>query len=320
MSTTQNHHNPFRKLSPRQQFSLDELYAQRAGRAPAGYASRWQQWYAAALEVDPQLAVHHSYEHDGWRVKEFTFQSTDGVTIGGWLIEPLHQKVERIFLCGHGYGGRGGPDFGLPFENAAYFFPCARGISKSPHHQISHEPKWHVLHDLQDPERYIMRGCCEDFWVGVTAIQRLYPHLSDKLYYLGISLSGGVGCLALAWEKRIAKAHVNVPTFGHQQLRLQVRSVGSAASVQKFARQNPGVAEKTLRWFDAAIAARQIRIPIHFACALADPAVTPLGQFAIYNAVKSKKQLFVLNAGHLDYPEKAEQDRALRADLVKFFA
>jgi len=65
---------------------------------------------------------------------------------------------------------------------------------------------------------------------------------------------------------------------------------------------------------------RHARVPVHVAAALFDPAVPPPGQFAVYNALGGPKELFVLTAGHFDYPAAEEENRRLREELVRFFA
>jgi cephalosporin-C deacetylase len=89
--------------------------------------------------------------------------------------------------------------------------------------------------------------------------------------------------------------------------------------VQAFARRHGHVVE-TLAYYDAAIAARRVRQPMHVAAALFDPAVAPPGQFAIYNALPGPKELFVLKAGHFDYPEAAAENRKLLSALRGFFS
>ncbi|MEM9017739.1 MAG: acetylxylan esterase, partial [Verrucomicrobiota bacterium] len=232
---------------------------------------------------------------------------------------PQVGPVRRGFVVGHGYGGRDGPDLHLPFPDAALLFPCARGLGRSEDPRYSSNANWHVLHNIQDPERYIFRGCAEDLWLGFSAMLELFPELEGHLGYLGISFGGGIGALSLAWEDRVARAHFNVPSFGHQLLRLRLPSLGSAASLQAFAKRNPGVAEKTLPYFDAAIAARHIKIPVHSALALADPMVTPPGQFAIRNGLSGPSPLFVLPAGHMEYPEEGETENQLLAEIEEFF-
>ena len=47
--------------------------------------------------------------------------------------------------------------------------------------------------------------------------------------------------------------------------------------------------------------------------------VAPPGQFAVHNAVPGEKELFVLNAGHFEYPQQAQQEAALLLELKRFF-
>ncbi len=124
---------------------------------------------------------------------------------------PVSGVIKRGFIVGHGYGGRDEPDFHLPFKDAALLFPCFRGLALSSQPSISSEPYWHVLHDINQRDRYILGGCVEDVWLAVSAMLSLFPHTAGRLGYLGISFGGGIGALALAWESRISKGHLNSP-------------------------------------------------------------------------------------------------------------
>jgi cephalosporin-C deacetylase len=94
--------------------------------------------------------------------------------------------------------------------------------------------------------------------------------------------------------------------------------VGSGEAVRGYQRQT-GRALDTLRYFDAAVAARHLQIPLHIAAARFDPAVPPPGQFAIYNAIAGPKQLFVLQAGHFDHAGTAAEKARLLDALAYFF-
>jgi cephalosporin-C deacetylase len=177
-----------------------------------------------------------------------------------------------------------------------------------------------VLHNINQADRYILGGCVDDVWLGVSALLQLFPHLAGHLGYLGISFSGGIGALALAWEQRIARGHFNMPTFGHHPLRLRLPTLGSTRSLQNFYKTHKKPTLNVLRYYDAALAAKRIVMPIHCACALFDPYVAPPAQFAIYNALAGTKELFVLLEGHHEYPEQQQQQQALLAELDVFFA
>lgn len=286
---------------------------------PEGFAATWRARYAAALKVDPapQLGCTRS-NHHGLMVRDLAYCSTDDFPIGGWLLLPP-RPPRMALICGHGYGGIDAPSFPLPHDDAVYLIPCFRGLCRSARAPISTEPWWHVLHDLDKPDRYILRGCVEDLWTGVSALLCLFPWLAGRVGYMGISFGGGIGALALPWERRIARAHLNVPTFGHHPLRQTLPTIGSGASVQRFVTNHPQTAE-TLRGYDAAIAAGHIHQPMHLALALRDPVVPPPGQFAIHNAIPGEKQLAILPAGHLPYANQDDREQRLLAELTEFFA
>ncbi len=311
------HDYPF---DPSYGYDLAALQQVKPPPEPPGFAATWQQWYRAALAIDPRPQVIISGDqYPGFRVLDWSYTSTEGFPIRGWLLLPQQQAPTKALILGHGYGGLIQPEGPLPCPDALYAVPCFRGLGRSARPPISSEPRWHVLHNLDQPDRYILRGCVEDLWIATSALLILYPWLAGRIGYLGISFGGGVGALALAWEKRIARGHLNVPTFGHQPLRLTLPTAGSAASVQDFVRRHGRHLAVNLALYDAAVAARFIRQPMHLALALFDPMVPPPGQFAIYNALSGERRLFILRAGHFDYPERLEQERQLLAELQDFF-
>ena len=313
------HHNyPF---DPSYGYSLDALLAVGVPQAPADFDTYWEQRYARTLEVEtqPSLSTEHTLVQ-GWKQFDLQYRSTDGLHLGGWCLLPESGQVKRVFIVLHGYGGIEQPFYDLPFKDAALLFPCARGISRSSYPPISNNPLWHVLHDIQDRDKYVHGGCVEDVWCAVSAALQLFPQCAGRVGLLGISFGGGIGAMALAYDPRIQRAHFNVPSFGNQPLRMQLQTVGSGAAVQALWKRKPELVEATLAYFDAATFATRIQVPVHFACALFDPMVAPPGQFAVHNAVPGAKQLFVLHAGHFEYPQQAEQEVALLRELAHFFA
>lgn len=309
------------QANPFGSYALDDLLKVKTAPPPKDYDDFWQGAYQAILGIDPKPEFHDTGAvNQHWKLYDLRFQSTNDKTIGGWMLLPVSGEPRRAFVVGHGYGGREAPDFHLPFADAALFFPCCRGISRSAAPPISSDPYWHVIHDIDKKDQYILRGCVEDIWLTVSVIEQRFPELVGKIGYLGISFSGGLGAMALANDTRIARAHFNVPTFGNHRLRLRIPTVGSGLSVQDFYRRDPHTLIRTLRYYDAANAAARIRVPVHFALALRDQVVTPPGQFAIYNQVTSEKHLYVLEAGHDNYPTQEQQNKELLAELSDFFS
>ena len=316
MTSPLNHSFAF---DPSYGYSLETLLTVPAPQPVADYVEFWQTRYSHALQVQPQPQIHKTGEQDGFEVHDISYTSTDGFTIWGWLLLPKDQPVTCAMVIGHGYGGREAPDFHWKIPGAALLFPCFRGLSRSQRAPISNNPAFHVLHDIDKPAQYILGGCVEDVWLAVSALITLFPNVQGRIGYAGISFGGGIGAMAMAWDERIQRGHLNVPTFGNQPLRLQLPTIGSGEAVRIYQRRRGNVLV-TLQYYDAAIAAGFIHQPMHIAAALFDPAVAPPGQFAIYNAILSPKTLFVLEAGHFDYPNQAQQARELQQQLEEFFA
>ncbi len=311
-----SHAYPF---DPTHGHSLEDLLRIPVPEEPPDFEAFWRKRYAAALgrTTAPRLRDTGT-DRGGWRVFDIDYTSTDATTIRGWLLLPVSGVIRRGFVIGHGYGGRETPDFDLPLEEAALLFFCARGLGRSWNPYISSQPQWHVIHDIQSRHRYVLGGCVEDVWTAASTLLRLFPQVAGHLGYGGTSFGGGLGALALAWDSRFQRAHFCVPTFGNQPLRLQLPSTGSAASVQAHGKKHPGIAQ-VLPFYDAAVAARHIRIPVLCACATFDPAVAPAGQFSIYNALSGPRDLFVLTAGHHPHPQEVAEAEALRHKIHDFF-
>jgi cephalosporin-C deacetylase len=309
------HNYPF---DPTYGYSLDALLKVAAPAPPADYEAYWRRRYEQTFRLRPQAELSDTRrERLGWRIFELAFTSTNNVCIGGWFLTPASGSVRRGLIVGHGYGGRSGPDFDCLLEETALLFPCFRGLGRSVMAQVSSDPQWHVLQNIEDRDRYILGGCIEDLWTAVTVLLALRPEVEGRIGYVGSSFGGGIGALALAWDKRVRLAHLHIPTFGHQPLRLQLPTTGSAASLQQFARSRADVVQ-TLSYYDAAVAARFITIPVQCACARFDPAVAPPGQFAIYNSLAGPKDLVLLRAGHHAIPDQEQENGRLFREMTRF--
>lgn len=311
------HHDfPF---DPSYGYDLPALLAVEPPPPPGDFAAYWESRHRRTRSLTPPLELwREDWRHPEFEVYGIGFPSSGEVRIGGWLTLPRNAPVRRALIVGHGYGGREGPDFHLPVPECAFLFPCFRGLGRSRCAGLSADPGQHVLTGIEHRDRYVLGGCVEDLWLSVSALLGRFPECAGHLGYLGVSFGGGIGALALPWDERFQRAHLNVPTFGHMPLRLELRTFGSGEAVRAYQQRHGNVID-TLGYYDAAVAARFNRIPMHVAAALFDPFVAPPGQFAIYNALPPPKRLFVLDAGHFAYPGQAEQERRLLLELRDFF-
>ncbi|MEV0647306.1 acetylxylan esterase [Phytomonospora sp. NPDC050363] len=292
--------------------------------APAGppdFDEFWRGLAGAAAQVDVAAELGPvEGEVGGVRIHSVGFTSLGGVRIGGWLTLPADGVVEHGLVVGHGYGGRGEPDIRLPLDRVAAIFPCLRGMWRRGRVPgIPEVAAEHVLHGIESRETYVHGGCAADVWCAATALTTLIPETAGSLGYLGSSFGGGIGALALPWDRRFAAAHLDVPSFGNHPLRVTLPCVGSGDAVTARHRRHPEVLD-VLAYFDAATAASRITMPVQVGAALFDPAVPPPGQFAVYNALGGDKRLHVLPAGHFPHKGEAEAGEALFAAQREFFA
>ena len=297
-----SHTGRVNSFDPTHGHDLDALLEAGFPVGPKDFVTFWRETYAAVRAIPLNLErrqIRSSFP--GIEVWEVRWDSLGGVRVGGWITAPADGIFARGAVVGHGYGGRDAPDGGLPGPAAATIFPCARGFNLSAAPGIPNQAASHVVRGLESRETYIHRGCVADFWTAASVLEQLYPAVLGRLDYLGGSFGGGIGAMLLPWDARFRRAYLDVPSFGNHPMRVTMRCTGSGEAVRQIYETKPGIMD-VLQYFDAATAAHHITIPVFVAAALSDPAVPPPGQFAVYNAIRSPKELFVRLTGHPDTP------------------
>lgn len=307
-------------FDPTYGYDLDRLLQVGAPAEPVDFASFWQQTYHEARQTPLQIETRpiRSWRPD-LEVFEIEYTSRQGARIGGWLTRPRGSRPRRGVVVGHGYGGRDAPDFDLPGPPATAIFPCLRGQSRSATPAIPELAAGHVLSGIETRETYVHRGCAADLWCAASALIEIAPEAADNIHYMGGSFGGGIGAMALAWDSRFKLGFLSVPSFGNHPLRVTLPCTGSGESVRHYYKDRPEVLD-VLAYFDSAVHAGRIGIPVLCECALFDPAVPPPGQFAVYNALAGPKELAVRQAGHFSYPAEADDNRRLREALEGWFS
>jgi cephalosporin-C deacetylase len=287
---------------------------------PADFEAFWRATREELTKPPLSWRIHRRYDDArlGRRVEELTFESATGERAFAWLTYPRGAEVSRGMVVSHGYQGRpDGPDEYAPAPEAAKIFPCAPGLPRSLSSTIPAVANEHVLHGIGSRETYVHRFCAADIWRSASVLLERFPGI-ERLDYNGGSFGGGIGALALPWDGRFRRAHFYLPSFGHHPLRLRQPCTGSGEAVRRRAAREPEVRD-VLGYFDAATAATRIRIPVFVSVARRDPAVPPVGQFAIYHALAGTKRLYVLSAGHMQYPTEAAELAARDRELAAFF-
>ncbi|BBA95640.1 putative acetyl xylan esterase [Actinacidiphila reveromycinica] len=306
---------------------------------PDDFAAFWRDLYERCREVRVDARIEERLD-DGWRrgagpddgsagggapdgpalvAYRISYTSLGGVRLGGWLTLPADAEPSRAAVVAHGYGGRAAPDPRLPIDGVAAVQPCLRGLPALSEMPDIGTP--HVLQGIASRGTYVHGGCAADVWCAVTALHELVPATrSLRLDFQGTSFGGGIGALALPWDERFTSGQLTVPSFGNHLLRVGLECLGSGSHVRERYLCDPSVLD-VVAYFDAATAARHLRIPVHVGAALFDAYVPPPGQFAVFNNLAGPKELYVMPFGHyFDHPDDAAQHALLRSAIRAFFA
>ena len=307
-------------FDPTYGYNKEALLAVTHPKAPAGFTTFWKETFE---EFQKQEIKYEIIKVDGgnenWDVFQVFYTAWDGVKTGAWIKCPKDRPVTSGVVLGHGYGGREEFEVAGVVEDAVYIFPISRGFNISENKSIpSNDADKHVIHGIESKENYVLRGCVVEHWYATSILQKLYPEIEDSIFYMGSSFGGGIGALMLPWDKRFKKAFLGVPTFGNHPIRLQSECQGSGESVRRYYKSHPEVVN-VLSYYDAAIAASFIKIPMLVAPALFDPAVPPPGQFAVCNSLAGEKSYFIYKAGHFEYSESIQEESMLIRHQKKFF-
>lgn len=306
-------------IDPTYGYDLRGLCEVGAPLQPQDFAEFWRETYRQARRIDLRLSRREIECPDPrYTLEEVEYDSWEGVRIGGWLAQPKQVPPSASVVVGHGYGGRSGPDYTLPFDQAVLIFPCARGFHRSAAPELPSVAGEHVLHGIESRESYIHRGCVVDFWLAASVLQKCLP-VELPLFYHGGSFGGGIGALALPWDSRFQAAFLDVPSFGNHPLRVTLPCYGSGGPVKALFEQGHPEILQVLQYFDAASAAQHIQIPTFVAAALRDPAVPPPGQFAVYNALRCSKELYVRQVAHSEEETMQIDTRKLKQQLRTWF-
>ncbi|KRC61623.1 hypothetical protein ASE14_12335 [Agromyces sp. Root81] len=254
------------------------------------------------------------------RVTEIRFESSaDEPTVAFVMVPHVESDLRRGLVIGHGYGGRTAPDLDQVPADTAAIFPAAPGTAPNASSRFPALPDEHVLAGIAHRDTYSHRFAAADVWRAATVLIDTAPAVGGALDFSGGSFGGGIGAMALPWDARFRRASLDVPSFGHHAIRLTRQCSGSGEAVRRHLQLHPEV-RPVLDYFDAAIAASRIRIPVHVAAAVLDPAVDPRGQFAVYHALTGPRRLSVRANGHLDGTVAEVSERMSRRDAADFFA
>ena len=295
------HDFPF---DPTNGLTPEELSRIPAPQEPAGFRDFWEETYSLVMGHTPCWYI----EKEIWspqpdtRIYQIKAKTWDGREIVMWIARPEHSKGGLVI--GQGYGNPAAPALD---PSLTVCYPCIRGLGHSQCKDSPWEAPKHVLWGIERKETYILRGAVTDLWTAATVLLDMFPDTKENLNYSGSSMGGGMGALMLPWDNRFHSAYLHVPSFGGNPYRLKYESRGSGEAVRQYILQHPEGRE-VLAFFDAAISAKYIHIPVILLPALFDPVVAPVGQFSICNAVpEENKKVIIVETGHFNITDNTRK-------------
>ncbi|MBE6378732.1 MAG: acetylxylan esterase [Lentisphaerae bacterium] len=294
------HNFPF---DPYNGMTQNELLKITAPAEPEGFRRFWEDNYrlvmACPLDYHVETEVWSPVESDTiYRVRVKNF---DGVEFIVFIARP--ENSAGGLVIGQGYGNPSTPPSSS--HGLTTCFANVRGLGASQCKDIPWQPAQHVIHGIESKETYILRGVIADQWMATRVMLDMFPDCAENLHYYGGSMGGGMGALMLPWDDRFKSGFLSVPTFG-SEIRFNYESVGSGEACRKYVQEHPEALD-VLRYFDASVAAKYIRIPVCCTPALFDPCVAPAGQFSVANSIPDEfKTLYIRETGHF---ELTEQDK-----------
>ena len=302
-------------FDPTHGFTLEQLLQVAAPPEPDDFADFWQQVYEQSLAGSKNYQIREIWSRlPEVKLFEVRFLSLDEKIITMWLSRP---KVSYgAIVYGQGYGN------GVWPIQDEYFTVCtvaSRGLGPSTQLEIPWEVRQHVVHGIQSRDTYVWRGVIGDHFAATTLLLRIFPDCIENLNYRGVSMGGAIGVMTLAWDKRFRSGAIDIPTFGNHPLRVTLKCIGSGAGISEYYARHPECLA-VLQYFDAAIAAKYVNMPIICSPAKFDPMVPPAGQFAIANSLpEASRQIFITEAGHFNYPADYEMRVKIDQAIHKLF-
>ena len=312
--------------------NFEDLLQVKPPEQPAGFRKFWQDTYNLVMDAPLKYRIETELwspvpEEKIFRVRAVNW---DGVEFSMWITRPADSKGG--ILSGQGYGHPLTPDDdyytyllkqasddeaeeNLTTHRLTRCLPMIRGLGLSQCKDIPWQTAYHAMHGIGSKETYILRGAVADEWMAVRILLDMFPDCADNLNYSGGSMGGGMGALLLACDNRFKAAFLHVPAFGEFHYFMTREDIR-----KKYFAEHPEV-YGVLRYFNAAHAAKYIRIPVCCTPALSDPTVAPYGQFAIVNAIPEQyKTVFIRETGHSKETAKdKEAERQLRIWIKKNF-
>ena len=272
---------------------------------PADFDTFWLTAKKELSKVKPEFKVTEMPDstRDNRRVFLVEMKSIGGLTVRGWLTEPITKNKHKKFvvmLALPGYQVALKPMFGTD-PDIAIFTLNIRGSGNS-RDVIDVRRENYIILNLEDKNKYVLRGAIMDC---VRAVDFIYsrPELRhDNIIAAGGSLGGFLAIATSGIDKRINFCSAANPIF------CDVRNWSNEVDwpfidIRKYVNTRPGLTfDKVLSnldYFDGKNFAPGIQCPTLVGMGLVDNISPPNNVYTMYNNISAKKHLLIFrDLGH----------------------
>jgi cephalosporin-C deacetylase len=272
---------------------------------PADFDEFWRNTKLELDQVSPEFQATEIPDsaRDGRKVFLVEMKSLGGMTIRGWLTEPVTKNKNKKFVVLLGLPGYQvdlKPLYGTDPDIAILSLNIrGQGNSKD---VIDVRRETYITLNLEDKNKYILRGAIMDCVRAVDFICSRPELRHDNILAVGGSLGGYLAIATSGIDKRISFCSAANPILS--DVRNLVNEVDwPFIDIRKYANTRPGLTfDKVLDnldYFDAKNFATIIKCPTLVGLGLVDNIAPPNNVYTLYNGITAKKHLIVFrDLGH----------------------
>ena len=293
---------------------------------PADFVQFWKETRAELDNVKPQFKVTllPDSTKDHRNVYLFEMKSLDGLTVRGYLTEPITKNKNKKFavLLGlPGYQVSLPPMFGTDPDLAIITLNVrGQGNSRDVIHTMRDA---YIFYHIEDKDKYVMRGAIMDC---IRAVDFIYsrPELKhDCIMASGGSMGGFLSIATSALDKRIALCSAQNPIMSDIS-NLQGEVNWPLNDISRYVKSRPGLTMdkvmQNLSYYDTKNFASLLTCPTLLGIGMLDPIVPPNNAYIDYNNMTTKKHIIIFrDLGHeVGVPYKAYEGRWMRVTFGLF--
>ncbi|TDO84632.1 cephalosporin-C deacetylase [Halanaerobium saccharolyticum] len=280
----------------------------------------WEKALAEMKTVDPDIEIKHSaFQTDFAECYDLYFTGVRDARIHVKYIKPkMIEKKHPAVIEFHGYGSRI-EDWADKLQFAArgysYFGMNCRGQNAGFSEDVGgvkgNTKNGHIIRGLaDDSDKLYYRNVFLDTAQLAGIVMELDSIDQKRVGVYGYSQGGALTIACAALEPRIKKAAPVYPFLSDYKRVTQLDIENSAyAEIREFFRKYDPLHLKEaeifnkLSYIDIQNLADKIKAEVLMTTAISDPICPPSTQFAVYNKIKSKKEMVIYpDYGHEDLP------------------